>query len=426
MLLVLLGTTSSAQSHAGKAIKRYDKPLKTVTLDLETGVITRAPAVGNKTVPTCSNFDNADLGGFVGVDTGNKFCEWFCAGTTRDNCDTDMMASILFGYCSAKLDVESGGPGGSVRLGFFEGYALGGGVPTTPCVVFTLTGLPANTASSSFFGGFKCYFIRVTFGSIVTCRKGDIGYSWHFMDLGADGLLAATFPMLACIQSCSGNGPDNLGMVNFLDEYCPSGVFPPRATFSFNTGGMFDSYFTSVSMRIEKLVETPSTLAHYNGNQGCNHDCWTVTPPSAGNTPPAPATGFTQPDVATIGGAWGPTIGIGNCNGSHSPAGPGPNGHGASGTVSIKVLVPGTSINGPCPPAASAPYNRRVELTSSGTFALALPGFLHNGTLGTPPPQAVPKDVAFVGATWAAYADIVGQTIRDRSSTLYGVVGNTP
>jgi len=422
--LALLGASSSAQSQSGKVFARYNKPLKSVALDLETGVITHTPAVGNKTVPTCANFTNVDLGGFVGVDTGNKFCEWFSAGIDGAGCDTDMMVSILFAYCSGKLHVESGGPGGSVRLGFYEGYSVGGGLPTTPCAVFTLTGLPGNSASSSFFGGFTCYFIRVTFGGVIICRKGDIGYSWHFMDVGNDGVLACTFPFLSCVQSCSGPGPDGQGMVDLIDEYCPSGVFPPRATFSFGTTP-FGGYFTSISMRIEKLVEQPGTVASYGGNQGCNNDCWFGTANVTGTVIPTPAAGA-APNVVVIGQPWGPDVRLG-CTAHQAapgPACPAPNGHGASGVISVKVLFVGAAINGPCPPAASAPYNKRVELLSSGPVVLTVGGS-HNGTTGTFPDQSVPKDIAFLGGDWACYADVVGATCRDRSATLFGKIGNT-
>src|SRR5262249_44724771 len=90
--------------------------------------------------------------------------------------------------CSSKLSPGSGGPGGAMTLGFYGGYTRGGG-PTgapngTPVAVFTLTGLPGNSASSSFFGGFTCYFAEVQFISLVSFRDGNIGYSWRFTDVG--------------------------------------------------------------------------------------------------------------------------------------------------------------------------------------------------------------------------------------------------
>src|SRR5439155_9703831 len=167
-LILLVGVSSSAQSHPGKVFMRTGKPLKNVTLDLSTGTVSHLPVVHNKAATTTIDFYNNDLGGFVGIDTGNSFCEWFDAGTKGyAGNGSDLMNDIVFAYCSAALSVNSGGPGGSVKLGFYEGYTVGGGAPTTAVAVFTLTGLPANSASSSFFGGFSCFFIRVFFANLV-------------------------------------------------------------------------------------------------------------------------------------------------------------------------------------------------------------------------------------------------------------------
>ncbi len=62
--LALLGASSSAQSQSGKVFARYNKPLRTVSLDLDTGTVTRGPAVHNKSTGTDTGFDNIDLGGF--------------------------------------------------------------------------------------------------------------------------------------------------------------------------------------------------------------------------------------------------------------------------------------------------------------------------------------------------------------------------
>jgi hypothetical protein len=191
---ILLGASAlAAQSRpTGKIFTRCNKPLQSVTLDAATGTLTRGSRPTNRAGTTVVDFDNLDLGGFVGVDTGGGFCEWFDAGvkgtglgrTAGVNNNSDMMNSIVFAYCSAARSVGSGGVGGSVRLGFYEGYVVGGGVPTTPVALFTLTGLPANSSSSCFFGGFSCYFIRVTFPTLVCFADGPIGYSWRFLSNG--------------------------------------------------------------------------------------------------------------------------------------------------------------------------------------------------------------------------------------------------
>jgi hypothetical protein len=424
--LAVLGASASAQSQSGKIFARYNKPLRSVSLDLETGTLTHSPRVQNKKVATCANFLNADLGGFVGVDTGNKFCEWFDAGE-GNGCGTDMMRSVLFAYCSAALAVGSGGPGGSVRLGFYEGYTVGGGAPTTAVAIVTIEGLPANTASSSIvLGGFRCYFIRINFNPVRNFQKGRLAYSWHFMDLDRTNVLAATFPFLSCVQSCSGVGPDAQGMVDLIDQYCPSGSGPPKNTFSFGTT-IFGSYFTSISMQIEKLEPNPCLVAEFGGNSGCNKDGWlgAVKVPTAGSPKPA----GNPPLAACLGQNWAPQVQL-QKKGAHVPPGPAPNGHGASGPISVKLflsspLVGGPTKNdGPCPMQTFAPYNRRVELENhpSVVQALTLIGS-HNGTLGSIAPQLVPKDVAFACVNWCAYADVVGGGVRDRSQLLNGTIG---
>ena len=138
------------------------------------------------------------------------------------------MAKLTTGPAIAIRNSASG-PGGSVKIGFYEGYAPAGGVPSTVVAVQTLTGLPGNTASSSFFGGFRCFFAEVCFPfcELMPFADGPIGYSWDFIDAGTTGLLAGTWPFLSCVMSCSGTlfGPtDNQGMTDVLDEYCPPGT----------------------------------------------------------------------------------------------------------------------------------------------------------------------------------------------------------
>lgn len=227
--LALFGAASSAQSQSGKIFTRVNKPLKSATLDLATGTMTRGPAVNNRAATTVVDFFNTDLGGFVGVDTGAGFCEWFDAGVKGSLVGdgtalvdsgnlSDLMNSIVFAYCSGALDPNSGGLGGSAKLGFYEGYTTGGGAATTGVASFTLTGLPANTLSGSFFGGFQCYFIRIFFGTLIPFADGPVGYSWKFLDTGTGtinpfgAVLGATFPFLSCVTSCSGVGPDGQGI----------------------------------------------------------------------------------------------------------------------------------------------------------------------------------------------------------------------
>jgi hypothetical protein len=78
--LALFGVTASAQSRSGKLFARYTRPLKSATLDLATGTISRGPRVHDRAGTTIVDLANNDLGGFVGVDTGSGFCEWFDFG----------------------------------------------------------------------------------------------------------------------------------------------------------------------------------------------------------------------------------------------------------------------------------------------------------------------------------------------------------
>jgi hypothetical protein len=269
--LALFGAATSAQSHSGKVFARYNKPLKSLSLDLGTGTITRGSKVTNRKGNTLIDFDNLDLGGFVGVDTGNGFCKWIDAAdkgtgagrTASVDNDSDLMNSIVFAYCSSRLTPGSGGPGGSTVLTFYEGYTVWGGAATTGIAAFTLTGLPGNSASSSFFGGFGCFFIRVYFDQLVCFADGPIGYGWTFLDAGyptanpLSTVLAGTWPFLSCTVSCSGRPWefDLQGLTDVIDLYCPTKSLRTVFTFGTTSGS-----FTSVSMAIEEVVDQTAQL----------------------------------------------------------------------------------------------------------------------------------------------------------------------
>jgi hypothetical protein len=274
--LALFGAATNAQSQSGKVFARYNKPLKSVTLDLDTGTITRGPQVTNRKGTTVQDFDNNDLGGFVGVDTGNGFCRWLDpavkgtgAGQTAGVVNnSDLMNNIIFAYCSAKLTPGSGGPGGTIAMQFYEGYTLFGGAPTTAVASFTLSGLPGNSASSSFFGGFNCFFLQVIFAQLLCFADGPIGYGVVFLDNGTGtinplgAVLAGTWPFLSCTVSCSAAilQVDLQGMTDAVDEYCPQSVL--RATFTFGTT---TASFTSISMAIGEVTDQTATIASQPG-----------------------------------------------------------------------------------------------------------------------------------------------------------------
>jgi len=309
--LALFGAATSAQSQSGKVFARYNKPLKSLTLDLGTGTISRGPKVTNRKGNTVTDFDNNDLGGFVGVDTGDGFCLWIDPAIKGTNLgrtagpenNSDLMSSIIFAYCSSKLTPGSSGPGGSMALHFYEGYTVFGGAPTTSVAHFTLTGLPGNSASSSFFGGFGCFFIRVNFNELLCFADGPIGYGWTFLDKGyptanpLSSVLAGTWPFLSCTVSCSASilEYDLQGMTDALDEYCPTTSL--KATFTFGTTS---GSFTSMSMAIEEVVDQTASVTTCAGSPP-NPDVLTTTLPVVGsNWTASVKTGLTR----TKTGSW--------------------------------------------------------------------------------------------------------------------------
>jgi hypothetical protein len=443
--VLVLGASAGAQSHAGKVFARYQRPLQAVTLDVSTGTITRGPALSERASPTVVDFHNIDLGGFVGVDTGAGFCEWFdaglkgssrgsgpkdprtclpgisgCPGFIDSGNTSDLMTSIVFAYCSAKAAVGSGGPGGSVRLGFYEGYTVFGGAPTTNVASFTLTGLPANSASSSFFGGFNCFFIRVAFGTLVCFADGPIGYSWRFLDVGTGTLnpigavLAGTWPFLACVASCSGNllGFDGQGMTDVVDQYCPPGTL--RASFTFGTTS---GSFTSFSMAIEESVDKTSAVVPENA------------------TPPNDAPDILAADAATVGCPWSAslTLGIGRTKAGSVIAF---FGNGRVGGSEGVVLAPTGSI----PPfhlgTAKGGKGRRLFCNGSLGVLGGVPAQPHAGATGqvVPIPAApapIPKQLCLVCFEWCMQALVTGSVPialgggnARLSSVVNGTIGN--
>ncbi len=277
--LLSLGVLPLAQERGAPLFRRVTKPLRTVSLDLETGILTRGPVVKNKAfspvTTTCVSLFNNDFSGFVGVDSGlgaaNGPCEWIDASNkgippATNGGKSGFLTGFVFGYCSAALDPASGGPGATTTIGFRTGYVKGtlanaGGPSGTDQGTFLLTGLPATTSCSSFFGGFRCYLIGINIGTTPICLPdGPIGYSWQFGDLGTDGALAKTFPFLSCINSCSGKGPDVEGMTDCVDQYCPAGTITSSFTFS-----TVIPYFTSIGMELREVVAVQGSSMSMNG-----------------------------------------------------------------------------------------------------------------------------------------------------------------
>ena len=261
-------------------LKRITVPLRPARYDLATGTITQGTRARHRSLggyTTASTLNNNDLSGFVGADSGlgtpGGPCEWIDAadkGVGSTGGASGLMTGFSFAYCSAARSVLSGGPGGRARIGFRAGY-LAGPIPNgagpsgTVAGTFNLSGLPANTGSSSFFGKISCYLISIDLGTQpVVLRDGPIGWSWQFRDLGTDGVLAATFPFLSCVQSCSGNPAGGGPMADQLDRYCPPGNY--LSTFSFGTSAPGSAYFTSVSMDIREAESIAPKNVTFNGS----------------------------------------------------------------------------------------------------------------------------------------------------------------
>jgi hypothetical protein len=141
--LALLGASASGQTQRNKLFRRASAP-RQATLDLGTGTYTRGPVVNNRggtTVTDLTNIDIFDGSGFgwVTTDTGGGACTWFQMASKGLGVNqgigggghqhgpppgSDLMSDILFFYCSGALDVASGGVGGNVELGFYEGYTI--------------------------------------------------------------------------------------------------------------------------------------------------------------------------------------------------------------------------------------------------------------------------------------------------------------
>jgi hypothetical protein len=380
--LALMGATASAQSQSGKVYLRNNKPLKSASIDLATGTITRGPVVNNRVGTTVADFFNNDLSNWAGVDTGSSFCEWFDhatkgTGFAQPGNNFDYMNDFRFVYCSAALDTAFAGPGGTIKMGFYEGWTTGGGATTTAAAVFTLSGLPANSVAGDITTGvFACYIITLTFGTPVPFADGDIGYSWKFVDLGTAGLYGATFPVMSCITSCTGIGtvPDGQGMTDFIDQYCPPGVL--RSTFSFKTLFGLPVLFTTVSMEVDEPADFAATVVLYNN---------TVAPLN-----PYPLTA----SKAILAVAWTCTIGVG------------PTTPGKPATVYVFGSRAGPANGFPPPPPLPATAGRvliaGVDLLAGGS--LPVPG----GTGGVGISAVIPVSLGAIGVHWACQAVVVG------------------
>jgi hypothetical protein len=452
--LALLGATAGAQTQRNKLFRRASAP-RQATLDLSTGTYTRGPVINNRGLATVTDLSNVDIFdgsgfGWVTVDTGGGACTWFqmaskgnvaanqgVGGNPKQHAPppgSDLITDVLFFYCSGALDDNSGGPGGAVELGFYEGYTIFGGAPTTVANLLNLTGMPANTAPGGFFGGARCYGLDVLFAPMFQWNDGlFVGYSWHFQDTGTDGTLASTFPFIACVVSCSGTsiiagtaggGPfsdnhtglneDGQGMLDAFDAFC-TGAFPngPTAnTYTFATGGPFAPPFApttraSINIEIREKQALATTDVDYNDAAPIeNLDTLTATP-------------------ATLGTVW---------TASFARAG------GGSGRFQIRIWRDRLGGNGVPPTIGSVPWPAGTggrRMTSGAYLASVPPGQAPAGTPVAPTiafaggvgtaTSGIPLDAVFCGLHFTCQArsgtGAAGGTAPRLSSAVEGTIG---
>jgi hypothetical protein len=397
--LTLFSATAGAQS--AKVQRGLNKAPRSAQLDLASGTITKGAAVSNRFGTTTQDFNNGDSLAIT-VDTGSGFCEWYTVGVKGYNGNqSDLMANIRFVYCSSAGDVFSGGPGGTTKLGFYEGYALGG-VPGTTVAAFTLTGLPANTASACFIPWLAstsgCWVIVLTFGTQICFADGPIAYSWKFVDMDTCGPWAHTFPVFSCVTSCSTNplvGPypggaaavDGQGMTDFVDQYCPPGTL--LSTFTFNSVPGTTPMFTGQNMRIRECTDLTGTVASYNSTTPPNTDLFSTTPAVLGSTWTATTT-----RVGGTGGIYNIRI-----NDTKSPL--------ANGTKCSTISLP------------SATGRNLLAGASLATFSGSIVG-----TVGVRS-ESIPCDPSLIGFHWAGQSLVAaGLTLRRCTSAVEGTVGS--
>ena len=410
--LFALGALAGAQNQS--KFTRVSKKLNTVNMDLATGKVAKGPQIADQAITTTTDLPNLDLGGFIGVDTGGGFCKWIDSAAKGSGAmgtgpvPSDLVTNFVFAYCSSRLDVASGGTGGTMTWSFYPSHTTGANHPaTSDASTFTLTGLPSNTAEGAVFAQIACFFLNITFGSTpLALADGQIGYAWTFEDLDTVGVFAATFPFLSCVTSCSGSGPDGVNMDDLVDQYCPPAVGAvPLATFSFGTT-MFGGYFTSINIDMREL-DVAATVSTYQGSTPgsiVNPDGLTTTPVIIGSTWSATVT----PQASRVGGPAGVGVGIILVQTGGAPG------------VTIAIDLAPILIGFGSAPASQLLVSGSVLGTTTADWA--------GGTTGD---IAIPLNTGFVCLPWYAQAIVLGDVTGDGvvdfdpmfSNAATGVVG---
>jgi hypothetical protein len=380
VLSLLLASSAAAQASGGVTLQSTTVAPRSAHLDLATGAVTRGAPPVDRAGTLVSEYGGSGLGGFLANAPGNGATEFISAGIKGHAGNaSELVSRMRFAYWTVKQDPSGGGPGGSVRLGFYEGYTPGGATPTTTVAVFTLTGLPGNTASSTFPAGLAAYFLTLDMAAPLSFADGPIGYSWRFIDTDLGGVDGGTGPFLVCVNSCSGAsaGPDAVGQIGPHDIYSPPGTLV--APFPFPV---------TQSMELLEIRDFTATVGPVVGD-GVNQDFLTATP-------------------AIIGQPWSVTLAI--PGGAH--------GHGTSGSFVVRVRT--TAINGPTfnSPVGGRPTEALIAGPLLGQFVGA-----HNGSLGAIVVPGIPISIGLVDSPWAAQATVLGGGFGDLSRGTAGRVG---
>lgn len=411
---LLCMSTAFAQNTSKKVSRVSNKVMNTATVDLQTGVITRGPAIKQKAAAgssTATSVNNNDFAGFIGIDSGenglNGPCEWFSSvqkGTGATGGQSTYLSSYFFTYCGIAQDLNSGGPGTSVTMNFWDGFTNGAGSVAgnqgTNVGSVTVTGLPGNTGITGWLtGGFAACVafivgVDVSGGAPIILPDSNIAVSFLFTNLDGNGVLGDTCTFLSCIASCSSaGGVDNFGMIDVIDNYCGGAFF---TSFSFVTGGPFTTSFTSVSFVLREVVplDASDSVTTNNGPAMCNTSTLTSVQ--------APFIG---------GGAWIQNVNCGGIGGALTVA--------FGSFAPINPAVCGSSSTGDF--LVNPTIGRIAPLTSSGLRA----GASINLTL-TP---GVPLNLAFVGAAVHTQAYCAGSPVpagetrlSNRVSTCIGTL----
>lgn len=385
-LLALVALAAPHYAQTVRPLRPAPAPREIVRIDAATGVVTRGAA--RSALGEVSEFPNLDMGGFVTTDTGGGAVTWVNDGIKGAVSNrSDLLSRIVIPYCSAELDPSLGGPGATLKLGLYEGYTRNQPTPSgTRIASLALTGLPAHTSESSFFGNFSCYFLEIELDPLLSFADGPIGYSWEFADLGADGLYSGTFPFLASTSSCSATVPDPQGQAPY--ECCS---FRPADAYDANGQLIHVVTFApycipySIAIDLREVADVAASAAPFVGD-GVNVDIMTASAP-------------------LVGAAWTAQVALGHA-------------HGTSGSVRFEVRANAT--NGPTQssPLGGRPYERLISGPRLASFLLAHDG-VTSGVLSTP----LPASASLVGATFATQAIVIGGGFADLSTAMVGTVG---